>query len=187
MKNKNYASIVQITGYPIKGHKYKIQFLMPRKPELIKIAKLCYMEKEKFSKDESRYCEMFEYLFLNNILEKYDNSMDGNNWDCKESSFEPSESYLGLVNAMEIKEFKPTIITIWFYSNKKIKTNEIDSQIKDYFIEKFGADYLALYLNITKLKELPKELVRKTIGKIPLDNIINEMLKNPTTDSKECK
>jgi len=177
MKDKNYAEIVQITGYPIKGHKYKIEFLMPRKPELIKITKLCGMGKEEFGKDESRYLEMFEYLFLNNIFENYNNSIDGTNWDCKESSFEPSEQYIDLVNAMEVKNFKPTIIKMWFYTNERIKVKEIDTQIKDYFIEKFGADYLALYLNITKLKELPKELSRKTIAKIPLTKILNEMEK----------
>ena len=176
MKDKNYATLVQTTGTLIKGNKYKFQFLLPKKPIMKIIAKICCMDNEEFSKDESRYLEMFEYLFINKILGKYDSSIDATNWDCKESSFEPSKEYLDLVKVMEVKNFNPTIISIWFYTDKKINLKNIDSLIKDYFIEEFGIDYLGLYLNIKKIQELPKEVVRKTIAKIPLTNIINEML-----------
>ncbi len=177
-KEKQDDIVIKMESTPfVKGHKYKIELIVPQKPKQNKLIEYSDYPNEAWALKSDRYCEIFQDFISRCVFDEMNYNLDFWEEQAEIIQTDFSDEYLDFLKVIELKNPKPTRLKMYVYGDK-INKDKLSSSIKDAF-ENIYEDKIAvlgIICYISKIKELPKEVERKTI-RIPIKKVLDEMEK----------
>lgn len=184
MKNKkNGVTLIVEKGKLSPFPKYKVEMILPSKPEQLKMLNQCQFSEEKWCKDPSRYNDVFEG-FIDSIVYEMDDVSIIDFWETKQIPYTVNDYYKKYMSIFEVEKKEPVRFKTYFYTDKPLDKKEFNRNLSDKLIEVFGTDFLAVILTVDRIKELPNEIERKKIN-IPLETLLPDLKKS--ADKSEAR